>query len=99
MPKHKVYSREFKEEAVRLWQESDKSAAEVEGELDLKQGTLYTWKYRLSVKERKAEAAGEAGSDEVARRRIRQLERENERLRQERDILKKVVAIYSRTPK
>lgn len=94
MTKYTVRSREYKLEAVRLWQSSDKSAKEVEKELGLRHGSLYEWKHHLIVKGGEDDPDPEGMSSEQAR--IRQLERENKRLRQEAEILKKAVAIFSK---
>jgi len=88
------YSAEFKREAVALLRSSGKKAPEIERDLGIGDGCLLRWK-------RAEERAGEDAFPGVGRQRpelerLRQLERENEVLRQERDILKKAVAIFSR---
>ena len=40
----KNYTREFKLEAVNLWQTTDKSAREIAEDLGISRGTLYRWK-------------------------------------------------------
>ena len=93
----KQYSREFKQEAVRLLATSGKSTSELERDLDIGRGKLWRWKRGFA----------ESGEDTIPgdgrltaeQERLRQLERENEILRQERDILKKAVAIFSRPSK
>ena len=47
MAKRKSYSEEFKLEALEKWQSSGKSAAEIETELDISQGSLSRWKRAL----------------------------------------------------
>lgn len=89
----KTYTREFKIEAVRLWQTTDKTAAEVEQDLDITHGLLYKWK-RQQVENGDQAFPGQ-GRLSSEQERIRELERENEILRQERDILKKAVAIFT----
>ena len=89
----KQYTTEFKIEAVRLYKSSGKSASQIERELGIGKGNLWRWI-------RKYDADNNAGTPELGGRtpeqeRIRALERENEILRQERDILKKAVAIFS----
>jgi len=89
----KQYSREFKQEAVRLLETSGKSASELERDLGVGKGNLWRWK-------RKFAADGEDAFPGHGRRtpeleQLRQLERELEIMRQERDILKKAVAIFS----
>jgi transposase len=93
----RTYTREFKLEAVRLWQTSGKSAAQIEHELGIGSGCLYRWKRKLAEEGENAfPGHGRLAPDQE---RIRQLERENEILRQERDILKKAVAIFSHPSK
>jgi len=89
----KAYSREFKLEAIRLLETSGKNAAEIERDLGIGAGCLCRWKAKLSQDGQQAfPGHGRLMPDQE---RIRQLERENEILRQERDILKKAVAIFS----
>jgi len=91
------YDREFKREAVRLLAASGKSASVLEDELGIGKGNLWRWKREFA-------ADGEdafPGHGRLApeQERLRQLERENEVLRQERDILKKTVVIFSHPSK
>jgi transposase len=89
----RTYTREFKLEALRLLETSGKSAAEIERDLGIGQGCLSRWKRKFSADGEQAfPGHGRLTSEQE---RIRQLERENEILRQERDILKKAVAIFS----
>jgi transposase len=75
-----------------LYATSGKSASQIERELGIGKGNLWRWA-------RKYGSDNNTGTSESARiaeqERIRALERENEILRQERDILKKAVAIFS----
>ena len=87
------YSREFKQEAVQLLETSGKSASELERELGIGKGNLWRWKREFAADGEDAfPGQGRLTPDEE---RLRQLERENEILRQERDILKKAFAIFS----
>lgn len=87
------YSREFKQEAVQLLKTSGKNASELERELGIGKGNLWRWKRKFAADGEDAfPGQGRLTSDEE---RLRQLERENEILRQERDILKKAIAIFS----
>jgi transposase len=92
----RVYTSEFKQEAVQLVQTSGKPVAELERELGLSQGLLKYWV-------RQAKADGQAafpghGRLKPADEELRRLRREVEILRQERDLLKKVVGIFSHDP-
>jgi transposase len=89
----KRYTREFKIEAVRLLEASGKSASQIERELDIGKGNLWRWRRELGSDSEQATSGPSGRTPEQER--IRELERENEILRQERDILKKAVAIFS----
>ena len=87
------YTREFKLEALQLLETSGKSASQIERELGIGKGNLYRWKRKLAQDGQEAfPGHGRLSSEQE---RIRQLERENAILRQQRDILKKAVAIFS----
>jgi transposase len=91
------YSREFKREAVQLLERSGKSASELERELGIGKGNLWRWKREVAVDGK--DAFPGHGRVAAEQERLRQLERELEIVRQERDILKKAVAIFSRPSK
>ena len=94
MPKkRKTYTREFKVEAVRLLERSERSQAEIADELGTSSSSLSRWKKKYG--EDGEDAFPGRGNLTPEKERIRQLERENEILRQERDILKKAVTIFS----
>ena len=90
----KTYTSEFKQEALRLLETSSKSAAQIERDLGVGPGCLSRWKYKLSQEGHQAFPGH--GRVKPEQERLRHLERENDLLRQERDILKKAVAIFSR---
>jgi transposase len=87
------YTREFKMEAVRLLETSGKSARQLERELGIGSGNLSRWKQEFAADGE--DAFPGHGRLTPEQERLRQLERENEILRQERDILKKAIAIFS----
>lgn len=88
----KQYAPEFKREAVQLWQSSGKAAAEIEKDLGISHGLLYRWKRQLQDQ---AEAEADGSAAESAE--LHRLKRELELVKQERDILKKAVGIFSRS--
>ncbi len=85
----RVFSTEFKQEAVELVRRNGRSANQVATELGVNQTTLSRWK-------REAEATASTGQRMPAAEELKQLRRENERLRMERDILKKAAAFFAR---
>jgi transposase len=92
--KRRTYTREFKLEAIQLAQTSDKSIAEIERDLGLGSGQIHHWRRQLANDGEDAfPGKGHLKpQDEI----IRQLRRENEILRQERDILKKAISVFAR---
>lgn len=89
----KHYPREFKLEALQLAKTSGKPKAQIERELGLNEGSLYRWAAQLKHQGR--EAFPGHGRLTETEERLRRLERENTILRQERDILKKAIAVFS----
>ena len=97
--KHKFYDKTFKEHAVTLWLSSGKSAQEVADELGLKRDRLYTWKQELNAQPPSGGSPRPpARTPEELERCLARLERENQLLRQQRDILKKTLGILSEAP-
>ena len=81
----------FKREAVEHWLASGKSAEEVGAALGINAELLYRWKGQLGW--------GEPGTSPAAlEAQLVALRRENEELRQQRDILKKTLGILSEPP-
>jgi len=93
--KRKVYSREFKQEAVRLAGEGSLSLAAVARDLGVDQNSLRKWKREQQDHgERAFPGKGKSHDEELAR-----LQRENALLRQERDILKKAMGYFANAPR
>lgn len=90
------YDLEFKLEAVRMAAEPGVTNREVERRLGIGQGVLSRWKREL--KDDDAQVFAGKGRLKPKDEELRRLKRENERLRRERDILKKAVAIFSTDP-
>jgi transposase len=93
----KQYSREYKLEVLELLCTSGKSKAQLERELGLYPGQLRAWQQALSHDGEQAfPGSGHQSENDDE---VRRLRRENEILRQERDILKKALAIFMPNPK
>jgi transposase len=90
------YAKEFKVEAVRLVVEEGRPISEVARELGIGENLLHRWKKRSE--EGKVEPFPGKGRLSPEEEELRQLRRDNKRLRMERDILKKAVAIFSEEP-
>jgi transposase len=95
MPKQqKTYTKEFKLEAVRLVKSSGKPLSQIARDLGVSETALYNWSKQLA--EQGEQAFPGSGHQTAEQEEIRRLKRELDVTRQERDILKKVVSIYSR---
>ena len=93
----RTFSREYKVEAVKLVTEAGHQAAQVAFDLGVHPNTIHKWVRQYA--ERPQDAFPGKGHQLTEAETLRQLQRENERLRMERDILKKAVAIFSKDPK
>jgi transposase len=88
----RTYTREFKQEAVQLVRSSDKSQAQIARDLGIADSTLHHWCKLFS--EQGEQAFPGSGHQTPQEEELRQLRRENDLLRQERDILKKLSASF-----
>ena len=94
--KRRQYTKEFKIEAVRLIIEEGRPISDVARELGTAQSLLHRWKKKSE--EGKIDPFPGKGRLSPEDEELRRLRRENKRLRMERDILIKAVAIFSEEP-
>jgi transposase len=88
------YTREFKVEAVRRIAAEGKSLAEIARELGLGESLLRSWKTALAAEGEQAFPG--TGHLPAVEEELRRLRAENQRLRMEREILKKATAFFVR---
>jgi len=100
--RRRSFSQEYKQQAVDLVASSGRSVTSVANELGLRDSVLRRWVENLGVGHEPTAAlrrpitqAALPSADQAAE--IARLQRENERLRMERDILKKSIAIFAGT--
>jgi transposase len=96
LQKRRSYSREFKVEAVGLVRAGGVSVARAARDLGVAESALWRWKKQLE--EDPGGAFPGKGKLKPQDEEVRLLRRENALLRQELDILKKAVGIFSRVP-
>ena len=91
--RRKTYSREFKLEVLHLAENTDNPIAHLEQDLGLSVGTIHHWRRQVVVDGEEAfPGSGRmTGQAELVRR----LKREIKVLREERDILKKAIVVFS----
>ena len=85
------YPAEFKEEAVRLTRSSGKPVAQIARDLGVSFESLRHW-----VKQAAVDEGSREGLTTEERSELTKLRRENQTLRQEREILKKAAAFFAR---
>lgn len=93
-PPRKTYTREFKLEAVRLYMADDRTGAAVAAELGIHPNVLYRW--RKEFLEDSDESFPGHGNLKESEQELARLRRENLRLREEREILKKALQFFSK---
>ena len=85
------YTDEFKDEAVNLVTEQGYKITEAARNLGIHDSVLRRW-----IKERSPESRGDSPGSGQIQAELKRLKRENERLRMEREILKKAAAFFAR---
>ena len=93
--KRRKYPKEFKLEAVRLALESERSLAEVARDLGIAPALLHQWKQQLDQRDPATAFPGH-GTPAGPEDETRQLRRELEQVKQERDFLKKAAVFFAR---
>ena len=93
MKQQRRFTKEFEDEAVRLVRASGRTQREIAEDLGVGLSTLVRWIGRS--RDRAAEGAGGPAETDTAAE-LKRLRRENEILRQERDILKRATAFFAR---
>ena len=92
MAERQRYSREFKLEAVRLLEAGQKPAADLARELGVPRNKLYRWQKEIA--KQGPEAFPGTGRRSVTE--LDQLRRENARLKEENEMLKKAATYFAR---
>ena len=91
--KRRSFTKEFKDQAVRIIRESGKPISTVARDLDLTETALRSWVRQAEIDAGRG-ARGALTTDE--RTELGHLRRENRTLRMERDILKKATAFFAK---
>ena len=93
MGKRSYFTKEFKLEAVRLLESGKQSGTEIARELGVRRNMLYKWQKEFASK---GEGAFRGpGRTKISESSVAALERENRRLREENEILKKAAAYFA----
>jgi len=92
---NRYYPPEFKRETLAMLATGIYTMTDLERELGITPGLVKQWKRKAEHNGEDFSSKIEPATPEAAAKRIRELEKENARLRQEREILKKAMAIFS----
>ena len=95
---YNTYTKEFKLEALRLMADSDRPASEIAMKLGIRRNQLYKWKEQMTKKGdvplvKKGRPKKEDQSEMTS------LKQENQRLKEDIEILKKAAAYFAREQK
>ncbi len=93
--KRRKYTREFKIEAAKLSYNSDKSVEEIAENLGISQSSLHRW--RGEYQSDPDQAFPGNGQQKQRDEEVAQLKKELKQAQQENEILKKAVAIFTRS--
>ena len=95
---YKTYTKEFKLEALKLMETSDKPTSEVAMQLGIRRNQLYKWKEQMAKKgdvpSSKRGRPKKEDQSELAR-----LRQENKRPQEENEILKKAAIFFAKEQK
>ncbi|MCA1708356.1 MAG: transposase [Actinobacteria bacterium] len=87
----RTFTPEFKAEVVELCRAGDRSIGQVARDLDLNETTVRNWVNQADVDAGVRDGLTSAERDEIAR-----LRKENRRLREDRDILRRATAFFAK---
>jgi len=91
------YDKSFKEEAIRLAVTSSQPIAKTAYDLGINESTLYYWVSQ--AKDKAAVVTNENGTPANLIEELNRLRKENARLKEEREILKKATAFFAKETK
>lgn len=93
---YKTYTKEFKLEALRMMDESDRPSSEIATQLGIRRNQLYKWKDQLQSKGSTAFPGKPGRPLKENQSETSKLREENKRLREEVDILKKAAVYFAK---
>jgi transposase len=95
---YNTYTKEFKLEALRLMEDSDRPASEIATKLGIRRNQLYKWKVQMN-KKGEVPSAKKGRPKKEDQSEIATLRQENKRLKEDNEILKKAAAYFAREQK
>ena len=92
---YKTYSKEFKLEALRLMEQSDRPASEIAMQLGIRRNQLYKWKEQMK-KTGEVPSAKKGRPKKEDQTEIARLRQELKRVKEENEILKKAAVFFAK---
>ena len=92
---YKTYPKEFKLEAIRLMEESERPASEIAMTLGIRRNQLYKWKEQMN-KKGDVPSAKKGRPKKEDQSETAKLRQENKRLKEENEILKKAAVFFAK---
>jgi transposase len=96
--RHIIYKEDFKRQAVEMVIHSGKTQVQVARELGCSEYSLTLWRKKYFKTQVPGQVAGQPSSPEQLFEEIRRLQKENEYLKRQREILKKAMSILGEEP-
>jgi transposase len=93
---YKTFTHEFKLEAVRWMSESNRPTAEIATELGIRRNQLYKWKEQMEKKGKESLTNKRGRPRKENQSELITLRQENDRLREEVEILKKAAVYFAK---
>ena len=92
---YNTYTKEFKLEALRLMDESDRPASEVAMQLGIRRNQLYKWKEQM-IKTGDVASAKRGRPKKGSESELTKMKQELQRLKEENEILKKAALYFAK---
>ena len=92
---YKTYTKEFKLEALRLMEQSDRPASEIAMQLGIRRNQLYKWKEQMK-KTGEVPSAKKGRPKKEDQSEITRLKQELKRVKEENEILKKAAVFFAK---
>jgi transposase len=92
---YKIYTKEFKLEALRLMEESDRPASEIAMKLGIRRNQLYKWKEQMN-KKGDVPSAKKGRPKKEDQSEVAKLRQELKRVKEENEILKKAAVFFAK---
>ena len=92
---YNTYTKEFKLEAIRLMNDSDRPASQIAMELGIRRNQLYKWKEQMNkTSDVASPKKGRPRKDDQSE--VSRLKQELKRLKEENEILKKAAVFFAK---